>query len=235
MLNSQQSSQTAFLSFLLRLCPSCQQQQQKTQKQQSSTVSSWSNAMRQKWPTTETCELYKLGDNNQFGNSHGRLQRTEISVLVCLTVPFPGCVCSACKSCFSNKTHEITKPKRKKKKKKKLTVTYFAVVFSFHSFENLVREFFQHNVGLSIGHHCRLTSECTVQLRPCLHRCFVHRLLNTHHCIVIICLCAHVHDTCSNNKHLCVCVCVVRVFFCIILYVNCFGRTVLYMCTEYHI
>ena len=31
----------------------------------------------------------------------------------------------------------------------------------------------------------------------------------------------------------CVCVCVVRFF--IILYVNCFGRTMLYMCTEYHI
>ena len=35
-----------------------------------------------------------------------------------------------------------------------------------------------------------------------------------------------------------VCVCsafFVVVFFCIILYVNCFGRTMLYMCTEYHI
>ena len=26
-----------------------------------------------------------------------------------------------------------------------------------------------------------------------------------------------------------------RMFFCILLYVNCFGRTVLYMCIEYHI
>ena len=46
----------------------------------------------------------------------------------------------------------------------------------------------------------------------------------------------------------CVCVCVVYVsvyvcsvwpgsffFFCIILYGNCFGRTVLYMCIKYHI
>ena len=34
------------------------------------------------------------------------------------------------------------------------------------------------------------------------------------------------------------CVCVVRFYFLflyIILYVNCFGRTMLYMCTEYHI
>ena len=29
----------------------------------------------------------------------------------------------------------------------------------------------------------------------------------------------------------CVCVCV----FCIVLYVNCFDRTMLYMCIEYHI
>ena len=34
--------------------------------------------------------------------------------------------------------------------------------------------------------------------------------------------------------HVCVCVCVC-VCFHIILYVNCFGRTVLYMCIEYHI
>ena len=35
----------------------------------------------------------------------------------------------------------------------------------------------------------------------------------------------------------CVCVCVVRFFvlFFTILYVNCFGRTMLYMCIEYHI
>ena len=35
----------------------------------------------------------------------------------------------------------------------------------------------------------------------------------------------------------CVCVCVVCVcvFFCITLYLNCFGRTVLYVCIEYHI
>ena len=33
----------------------------------------------------------------------------------------------------------------------------------------------------------------------------------------------------------CVCVCVVRVVFHIILYVNCFGRTVLHMCIEYPI
>ena len=41
----------------------------------------------------------------------------------------------------------------------------------------------------------------------------------------------------------CVCVCVGGggvfvvhfVLFCIILYVVCFGRTVLYMCVEYHI
>ena len=35
----------------------------------------------------------------------------------------------------------------------------------------------------------------------------------------------------------CVCVCMRRAFFsfCIILYVNCFGRTMLYMCIEYHI
>ena len=37
---------------------------------------------------------------------------------------------------------------------------------------------------------------------------------------VCVCVCA------------CVCVCL---FFHIILYVNCFGRTVLYMCIEYHI
>ena len=35
----------------------------------------------------------------------------------------------------------------------------------------------------------------------------------------------------------CVCVFVVRFFvlFCIKLYVNCFGRTMLYTCIEYHI
>ena len=36
----------------------------------------------------------------------------------------------------------------------------------------------------------------------------------------------------------CVCVCVYSAFyflFFIILYVNCFGRTMLYMCIEYHI
>ena len=34
----------------------------------------------------------------------------------------------------------------------------------------------------------------------------------------------------------CVCVCVVRFFiFFIILYVDCFGRTMLYMCIEYRI
>ena len=45
---------------------------------------------------------------------------------------------------------------------------------------------------------------------------------------------------CERERE-CVCVCVcsaVFVFvlvFCIILYVNCFGRTMLYMCIEYHI
>ena len=39
---------------------------------------------------------------------------------------------------------------------------------------------------------------------------------------------------------MCVCVCVCSAFFVclfvgIILYVNCFGRTMLYMCIEYHI
>ena len=44
---------------------------------------------------------------------------------------------------------------------------------------------------------------------------------------------------CEGGRCVCVCVCVcvyvfvVCVFF--IPYVNCFGRTVLYMCTEYHI
>ena len=37
----------------------------------------------------------------------------------------------------------------------------------------------------------------------------------------------------------CVCVCVCSAFFlfftCIILYVNCFGRTMLYMCIQYNI
>ena len=38
----------------------------------------------------------------------------------------------------------------------------------------------------------------------------------------------------------CVCACVCSTFCCfniffIILYINCFGRTVLYMCIEYHI
>ena len=37
--------------------------------------------------------------------------------------------------------------------------------------------------------------------------------------------------------YVCVCVCgaYVCLSFCIILYVNCFGRTVLFMCIEYHI
>ena len=37
----------------------------------------------------------------------------------------------------------------------------------------------------------------------------------------------------------CVCVCLLRLFVCmcvlIILYVNCFGRTMFYVCIEYHI
>ena len=41
-----------------------------------------------------------------------------------------------------------------------------------------------------------------------------------------VCVCVFVY--------VCVCVCVCA-FFRIILYVNCFGRTVLYMCIEYHI
>ena len=34
---------------------------------------------------------------------------------------------------------------------------------------------------------------------------------------------------------MCVCVCLYIFIFFIILYVNCFGRTMLYMCIEYHI
>ena len=46
---------------------------------------------------------------------------------------------------------------------------------------------------------------------------------------VCVCVCVYVC--------VCVCVCVVHFFnlFFIIPYVNCFGRTMLYMCTEYYI
>ena len=47
-----------------------------------------------------------------------------------------------------------------------------------------------------------------------------------------VCVCG------GGGGGVCVCVCVCSgffvLFFCIILYVNCFGRTMLYMCTEYH-
>ena len=43
---------------------------------------------------------------------------------------------------------------------------------------------------------------------------------------------------CERERE-CVCVCsavfVLFLVFCIILYVNCFGRTMLYMCIEYRI
>ena len=43
----------------------------------------------------------------------------------------------------------------------------------------------------------------------------------------------------TSRKEVCVCVCVCVCFFvfcfCMILYVICFGRTMLYMCLEYHI
>ena len=61
---------------------------------------------------------------------------------------------------------------------------------------------------------------------------------------VFVCLCASVRALriVATDKILllCVCVCVracvcVCVCFRIILYVNCFGRTVLYICIEYHI
>ena len=58
---------------------------------------------------------------------------------------------------------------------------------------------------------------------------------------VCVCVCVHVcmmYDTDHCHRHLnslrCVCVCVC-VCFHIMLYVNCFGRTVLDMCMEYHI
>ena len=58
--------------------------------------------------------------------------------------------------------------------------------------------------------------------------------------LVCVCVCAHTCIILISVIHiwihysLCVCGCMC-LFFCIILYVNCFGRTVLYMCTEYHI
>ena len=36
-------------------------------------------------------------------------------------------------------------------------------------------------------------------------------------------------------QSVCVCVCSILFYFFIILYVNCFGRTMLYMCIEYHV
>ena len=44
---------------------------------------------------------------------------------------------------------------------------------------------------------------------------------------IAVCVCVCVRE----RESVCVCVC----FLHIILYVNCFGRTVLYMYTEYHI
>ena len=53
------------------------------------------------------------------------------------------------------------------------------------------------------------------------------------HCVCVrVCACVH------QCVCVCVCVCIVRAFVFLyntILYVNCFGRTVPYMCTEYHI
>ena len=55
-------------------------------------------------------------------------------------------------------------------------------------------------------------------------------------CTVIVCVCVCV---CACVRAcVCACVCVCSAFLllcvCMILYVNCFGRTMLYMCTEYH-
>ena len=54
-----------------------------------------------------------------------------------------------------------------------------------------------------------------------------------------VCVCVRACVRACVRECVCVCVCVVHVLvfvlFCIILYVNCFGRTMLYMCIEYHI
>ena len=49
---------------------------------------------------------------------------------------------------------------------------------------------------------------------------------------VCVCVCLYV---CVCTCSVCVCVCFCFVLFCTILYVNRFGRTMLYMCIEYHI
>ena len=63
------------------------------------------------------------------------------------------------------------------------------------------------------------------------HSIFIATNISTQFLLRSLCVCMCVC--------VCVCVCVCSVcvclFFHIILYVNCFGRTVLYMCIEYHV
>ena len=49
------------------------------------------------------------------------------------------------------------------------------------------------------------------------------------------CVCACVRACVRACMHVCVFIVQLFVCFCIILYVNSFGRTTLYMCIEYHI
>ena len=59
-------------------------------------------------------------------------------------------------------------------------------------------------------------------------RIFILNNISTIFCVcVCVCLCVCVC--------VCVCACSAFLFVCIIPYVNCFGRTMLYMCIEYHI
>ena len=50
-------------------------------------------------------------------------------------------------------------------------------------------------------------------------------------CTVIVCVCVCV----CVRARACVCSAFLLLCVCMILYVNCFGRTMLYMCIEYHI
>ena len=97
--------------------------------------------------------------------------------------------------------------------------------------------------------HCSTLSSFKAKLKNFLFSQYFHPNISTQFllqsvCVcVCVCVCAYV-CVCARARVTCVCVCVcvcVRVcsafLFCFLnnTYVNCFGRTMLYMCIEYHI
>ena len=82
--------------------------------------------------------------------------------------------------------------------------------------------------------HCSTLSSCKAKLKTFLFSQYFHPNISTQFLLQSVCVCVCVCVCVRACVRACVCSAFVLYIF-IILYVNCFGSTMLYMCIEYHI